>query len=126
MPYSSFEDMTDKEYVEAVVGQTCTEDEIREFCNLWPNTAQSRADLFVQVAIPRIGTTCMYQDDVYVITSTSTYQEEASTPWNPTEPPSIVTICTILRVHTDGPQAGQDAGDPTKQVRSHELALVHP
>lgn len=126
MPYSSFEDMTDKEYVEAVTGQTCTEGDIEEFCGIWPNTPENRANLFVQVAIPRIGTTCMFEGNVYVIISTSTHQEEASTPWNPTAPPSIVTLVTILRVHTDGPQAGQDAGEPTKQVYSHKLGLVHP
>lgn len=72
------------------------------------------------VQIPLIGTIVTYQDKMYEVLSTVTYQERntqiGQNPWIPT----FSTYCTLLEVTDEG----DDAGKPHIEVRSDNVTEI--
>jgi len=67
----------------------------------------------ISVEIPKIGTRATYNDELYTILSTQTYQEDIG------HSVEITTICTILRIDDNG----EDLGFPTFSVKSDFLTI---
>ncbi len=79
----------------------------------WDESYQASQMWTLVLILPEIGAFVTYQDNPYVILSSTTYQEEV-------DKPVITTICRILRIDDNG----DDAGLSPITVKADELTLI--
>jgi hypothetical protein len=85
----------------------------------WDTTYDTSQMWTSVVILPQIGGYVTYMGKSYVILSTVTYQEKMD-PSDVSEVTCITTLCNILRITDDG----DDAGEPSIEVRASQITLI--